>query len=87
MSCMQADSSARGYRAPWQVPIAWLCMVMQGWNMALKDPNLEFPQQAADIDALIQKRISGKLKVMPAPPPPPLGLVGCEIRHGTSAST
>ncbi len=35
--------------------------------MALKDSSLEFPQQAEEIDALIQKRISGKLKVLPVP--------------------
>ena len=55
--------------------------------MALKDPSLEFPQQAADIDALIQKRISGKLKVLPAPPLLPLDRVGCETHHDTSAGT
>ena len=60
---------------------------MQGWNMALKDPTLDFPQQAEEIDALIQKRISGKLKVLPAPCPLVLGLVGCEIPRGTSADT
>ena len=31
--------------------------------MALRDSTLQFPQQAEDIDALIQKRIDGKLKV------------------------
>lgn len=33
--------------------------------MALKDASLSFPQQAEDIDVLIQKRINGKLKVLP----------------------
>ena len=55
--------------------------------MALKDPSLEFPQQAAEIDALIQKRISGKLKVQPAPPHPPLGRVAFDIHHSTSTGT
>jgi hypothetical protein len=36
---------------------------VQGWNMALKDASLEFPQRAEDIDALIYQRINGKLKV------------------------
>jgi hypothetical protein len=31
--------------------------------MALKDASLEFPHCAEDIDALIQQRIHGKLKV------------------------
>lgn len=31
--------------------------------MALKDASLSFPQQAEDIDALIQQRINGKLRV------------------------
>ena len=34
--------------------------------MALKDASLDFPQQAKDIDVLIQKRINGKLKVLSA---------------------
>ena len=33
--------------------------------MALKDASLQFPQQAEEIDALIQKRIDGKLRVSP----------------------
>lgn len=37
--------------------------LMQGWNMALKDPSLHFPADQKDIDALIKQRISGKLKV------------------------
>ncbi|CAL5223876.1 g6467 [Coccomyxa viridis] len=35
-----------------------------GWNMALKDASLQFPQQAEEIDALIQKRINGKLRFL-----------------------
>lgn len=36
---------------------------MQGWNMALKNAELRFPQRAEDIDALIKQRIGGNLKV------------------------
>lgn len=31
--------------------------------MALKDATLKFPKQAEEIDALIQERIDGKLRV------------------------
>ena len=31
--------------------------------MALRDETLQFPQQAEEIDALIQDRINGKLRV------------------------
>ena len=55
--------------------------------MALKDPSLEFPQQAEEIDALIQKRISGKLKVLPVPYPPLLCHVGWDFFHCTSLGT
>lgn len=37
--------------------------VVQGWNMALKNPHLEFPSSAEGIDAHIKQRISGNLKV------------------------
>lgn len=36
---------------------------MQGWNMALKNAELRFPERAEDVDALIKQRISGNLKV------------------------
>ncbi len=36
---------------------------MQGWNMALKNAQLHFPERAEDIDALIKQRINGSLKV------------------------
>ena len=37
--------------------------------MALKDASLQFPQQAEEIDALIQKRINGQLRVSPSTKP------------------
>lgn len=42
---------------------------MQGWNMALKNAELQFPERAEDIDALIKQRISGNLKVKHPMPP------------------
>lgn len=39
---------------------------MQGWNMALKDASLRFPDTAEGIDALIKQRVQGSLKVGPA---------------------
>ena len=52
----------------------------QGWNMALKDASLHFPQQAEDIDVLIQKRINGKLKVLPAALTLHLALLICQLQ-------
>lgn len=65
-TCLRASASACSPKvARW-----WLasvhtdsCASVQGWNMALKDASLEFPQRAEDIDTLIQQRINGKLKV------------------------
>ena len=36
---------------------------MQGWNLAMKNAQLCFPERAEEIDALIKQRISGNLKV------------------------
>jgi hypothetical protein len=40
---------------------------MQGWNMALKDASLRFPDTAEGIDSLIKQRVQGSLKVCSAP--------------------
>ena len=48
--------------------------------MALKDASLQFPQQAEDIDVLIQKRIDGKLKVLPAALTLYLAFVICQFQ-------
>ena len=40
---------------------------LQGWNMALKNAQLQFPERAEDIDALIKQRICGNLKVLQVP--------------------
>lgn len=40
---------------------------MQGWNLAMKNAQLYFPERAEEIDALIKQRISGNLKVQHPP--------------------